>query len=51
MELERQVLHKNKEIGKAFSQITLDDDYNLPDFKKIAVWWWRQRRIRLPERS
>ena len=33
MELERQILHKNKEIGRAFSQVTLDDDYNLPDFK------------------
>ncbi len=33
MELERRILHKNKEIGRAFSQITLDDDYNLPDFK------------------
>lgn len=33
MELERQILHKNKEVGRAFSQITLDDDYNLPDFK------------------
>ncbi len=33
MELERQTLHKNKEIGRAFSQVTLDDDYNLPDFK------------------
>lgn len=33
MELERQVLHKNRDVGRAFSQITLDDDYNLPDFK------------------
>ena len=33
MELERQVLHKNREVGRAFSQMTLDDDYNLPDFK------------------
>lgn len=33
MELERQILHKNMEVGRAFSQITLDDDYNLPDFK------------------
>lgn len=33
MELERQVLHQNKDVGRAFSQITLDDDYNLPDFK------------------
>lgn len=33
MELEKQIIHKNREIGKAFSQITLDDDYNLPDYK------------------
>lgn len=33
MELEKRVLHKNREIGTAFSQITLDDDYNLPDYK------------------
>ena len=33
MELERQILHKNREVGRAFSQMTLDDDYNLPDFK------------------
>lgn len=43
MELERQVLHKNKEIGKAFSQITLDDDYNLPDFKPDLTKVVRER--------
>ena len=43
MELERQVLHKNKEIGKAFSQITLDDDYNLPDFKPDLTKVIRER--------
>jgi hypothetical protein len=43
VELERQVLHKNKEIGKAFSQITLDDDYNLPDFKPDLTKVIRER--------
>ena len=33
MELEKQIVHKSREIGKAFSQITLDDDFNLPDYK------------------
>ena len=33
MELEREVLHNNREVGRAFSQMTLDDDYNLPDYK------------------
>ena len=33
MELERQILHNSREVGRAFSQVTLDDDYNLPDFK------------------
>lgn len=33
MELEKQIVHKNREIGKVFSQFTLDDDYNLPDYK------------------
>lgn len=33
MEEERIVVHRNREVGKAFSQITLDDDYNLPDYK------------------
>lgn len=33
MELRKQIIHRNREIGKASSQITLDDDYNLPDYK------------------
>lgn len=33
MELEKKQIHKNREKGRAFSQITLDDDYNLPDYK------------------
>lgn len=43
MELERQLLHKNREIGRAFSQITLDDDYNLPDFKPDLTKVIRER--------
>lgn len=43
MELERQILHKNKDIGRAFSQITLDDDYNLPDFKPDLTKVIRER--------
>ena len=43
MELERHLLHKNKEIGRAFSQITLDDDYNLPDFKPDLTKVIRER--------
>lgn len=33
MELEKKQIHRNREKGRAFSQITLDDDYNLPDYK------------------
>lgn len=43
MELERQILHKNREVGRAFSQITLDDDYNLPDFKPDLTKIIRER--------
>ena len=43
MELERHLLHKNKEVGRAFSQITLDDDYNLPDFKPDLTKVIRER--------
>ena len=43
MELERQILHKNKDVGRAFSQITLDDDYNLPDFKPDLTKVIRER--------
>lgn len=43
MELERQILHKNREVGRAFSQITLDDDYNLPDYKPDLAKVIRER--------
>lgn len=43
MELERQILRKNKDVGRAFSQITLDDDYNLPDFKPDLTKVIRER--------
>lgn len=43
MELENKVLHKNREIGRTFSQITLDDDYNLPDYKPDLTKVIRER--------
>lgn len=43
MELEKQILHKNREIGRAFNQITLDDDYNLPDYKPDLTKVIRER--------
>lgn len=43
MELEKQSLHKNSEIGRAFNQITLDDDYNLPDYKPDLTKVIRER--------
>ena len=33
MELTKRYIHMNREKGKAFSQITLDDDFNVPDSK------------------
>ena len=33
MDLTRRYIHMNREKGKAFSQITLDDDFNVPDSK------------------
>ena len=33
MELEKKYIHMNREKGKAFTQITLDDDFNVPDLK------------------
>ncbi len=43
MELKKQILHKNREIGRAFNQITLDDDYNLPDYKPDLTKVIRER--------
>ena len=33
MEIKKQNIHMNYEKASAMSQITLDDDYNLPDYR------------------
>ena len=33
MELTKRYIHMNREKGRASSQITLDDDFNVPDLK------------------
>lgn len=43
MELEKQMVHKSKQAGTAFSQMTLDDDYNLPDYKPDLAKIIRER--------
>ena len=37
MEIKKQNIHMNYEKGSAMSQITLDDDYNLPDYRPDIV--------------
>lgn len=37
MELEKVKIHRKQEIGTAVSQITLDDDYNVPDYRPDIV--------------
>lgn len=37
MELKRDTLHLRQEKGNAVSQITLDDDYNVPDYRPDIV--------------
>ena len=37
MELSRVKIHRKQEIGSAVSQITLDDDYNVPDYRPDIV--------------
>ena len=37
MELQKVKLHRNQEKGAAVSQITLDDDYNVPDYRPDIV--------------
>lgn len=37
MELKRITLHRRQEKGNAVSQITLDDDYNVPDYRPDIV--------------
>ena len=33
MELEKNFIHKNELIASAYAQATVEDDYNLPDYK------------------
>lgn len=37
MELKKVKIHRKREIGSAVSQITLDDDYNVPDYRPDIV--------------
>lgn len=37
MELKKVKIHRNQEMGTAVSQITLDDDYNVPDYRPDIV--------------
>lgn len=37
MELGKVKIHRKQEIGSAISQITLDDDYNVPDYRPDIV--------------
>lgn len=37
MEQKKIKIHRNQEIGTAVSQITLDDDYNVPDYRPDIV--------------
>lgn len=37
MELEKVKIHRIQELGNAVSQITLDDDYNVPDYRPDIV--------------
>ena len=37
MEIKKQNIHMNYEKASAMSQITLDDDYNLPDSRPDIV--------------
>ena len=37
MELKKKYIHMSHEKGRAISQITLDDDYNVPESKQARV--------------
>ena len=37
MELSKKYIHMNREKGKAATQITLDDDFNVPDTKPDLI--------------
>ena len=50
MELSKIKIHTARQIGKAESQITLDDDYNVPDYRADIVKIIRQQgTIKLEE--
>ncbi len=50
MELTKRYIHMNREKGKAFSQITLDDDFNVPDSKPDVMRLIQDRgEIRIEE--
>ena len=50
VELKKKYIHMNCEKGRALSQITLDDDYNLPDYKPDIVKIMKDRgEIRFDE--
>ena len=37
MDLAKKYIHMNREKGKAVTQITLDDDFNVPDMKPDLI--------------
>ena len=37
LELSKKYIHMNREKGKAVTQITLDDDFNVPDTKPDLI--------------
>ncbi len=37
MDLTKKYIHMNREKGKAVTQITLDDDFNVPDMKPDLI--------------
>ena len=43
MELEKVKIHRKQEKGSAVSQITLDDDYNVPDYRPDIVKVLREK--------
>ena len=39
MELEKVKIHRIQQNGTAVSQITLDDDYNVPDYRPDIMYF------------
>ena len=37
MDLAKKYVHMNREKGKAVTQVTLDDDFNVPDMKPDLI--------------